>query len=312
MYEEDPSCMRNIDNYNIDVESKNFSETGIYKASTLNQIHSFHVTNNFCVDTMHDLYEGICHYDMCHIIKYFINTAKLFTLDTLNNRKSNFNYGPIESGNLSPEISIIHLNNCHLKMSAREVMTFIHFFPLMIGDLVPNHDEVWLFFLILLKIVDLLLSHTFNTDSINYLKQLISKHNHQYNLLFNDTLKSKHHFLVHYPTVIEYSGPPRHYWCFRFEAKYKEMKMYARSTTSRKNITLTLAKKFQLKFVHLLLRPIESKVVFKDKHKILSKNIETISKTLNFYSKKYSCYDTVVFNGNLYKEGFYLTKCIDV
>lgn len=214
MYEEDPSCMRNIDNYNIDVESKNFSETGIYKASTLNQIHSFHVTKNVCVDTMHDLYEGIYHYDMCHIIKYFINTAKLFTLDTLNNRKSNFNYGPIESGNLSPEISIIHLNNCHLKMSAREVMTFIHFFPFMIGDLVPNHDEVWLFFLILLKIVDLLLSHTFNTDSINYLKQLISKHNHQYNLLFNDTLKPKHHFLVHYPTVIEYSGPPRHYWCF--------------------------------------------------------------------------------------------------
>lgn len=135
--EVDTSCIRNIDNYNIDIATQNFSETGIYKESILNTIQSFHVTQNFCVDIMHDLYEGVCHYDMCHIIKYFINTAKLFTLDTLNDRKSNFNYGPIEFGNISPNISINHLNNFHLKMSAREVMTFIHFFPLTIGDLVP-------------------------------------------------------------------------------------------------------------------------------------------------------------------------------
>ncbi|XP_022161028.1 uncharacterized protein LOC111027115 [Myzus persicae] len=125
MCEEDISCMRNIDNYNTDVAIQNFSESGIYKESILNQIQSFHVTQNFCVDTMHDLYE-----------------AKLLTLDTLNNRKSNFNYGPIEFGNISPEISINHLNNCHLKMSAREVMTFIYFFPLMVGDLVPRNDEI--------------------------------------------------------------------------------------------------------------------------------------------------------------------------
>lgn len=146
MCEEDISCMRNIDNYNIDIAIQNFSETGIYKESILNQIQSFHVTQNFCVDTMHDLYEGVCHYDMCHIIKYFINTAKLFTLDTLNNRKSNFNYGPIEYGNISPAISINHL-----KMSARELMTFIHFFPLVVGDLVPENDEVWSCFLIFSK-----------------------------------------------------------------------------------------------------------------------------------------------------------------
>lgn len=73
--EEDISCMRNIDSYYIDVAIQNFSETGIYKESILNQIQSFHATQNFFVDTMHDLYEGVCHYDMCHIIKYFINTA---------------------------------------------------------------------------------------------------------------------------------------------------------------------------------------------------------------------------------------------
>lgn len=41
-------------------------------------------------------------------------------------------------------------------MSAREMMTFVHFFSLMVGDLVPEGDEVWNFFLTLLKMIDIL------------------------------------------------------------------------------------------------------------------------------------------------------------
>lgn len=72
--------------YYLVIASQHFSDTGIYNESILNPIVSFHVTHNFCVDFMNDLYEGVCDYDMCRIIKYFINSAKLFTLDTLNNR----------------------------------------------------------------------------------------------------------------------------------------------------------------------------------------------------------------------------------
>lgn len=38
-------------------------------------------------------------------------------------------------------------------MSAREVMTFVNFFPLMIRDLLPENDDVWNFVISLLKIV---------------------------------------------------------------------------------------------------------------------------------------------------------------
>ena len=44
-------------------------------------------------------------------------------------------------------------------MTAKEMMTFLHFFSLMIGDLVPDDDPVWLFFLNFLEIVDILLSN---------------------------------------------------------------------------------------------------------------------------------------------------------
>lgn len=64
---------------------------------------------------------------MCHIIKYYI-TTQIFSLSTLNIRKTNFNYDPTEIGNVSPEITEMHLNKFRLKMSAREMMTFVHFF----------------------------------------------------------------------------------------------------------------------------------------------------------------------------------------
>ncbi|XP_008185631.1 uncharacterized protein LOC103310138 [Acyrthosiphon pisum] len=243
LYEEDASVMRNIQNYSEDVAKMCFSETGIYNQSIMNSLNSFHVTKNFCADSMHDLFEGVCHYDMCHIIKYYTSTVKLFSLTTLNNRKANFNYGTIEVGNISPNITELHLNKFHLKMTAREMMTFVHFFSLMVGDLIPDNCEVWNFFLTLLKIVDLIMAYTFTENSILNLKQLIKQHNSLYVTLFGDNLKPKHHFLIHYPTIIQYSGPPRSYWCMRFEGKHKEIKMYARSTCSRKNITLTLAKK---------------------------------------------------------------------
>lgn len=188
--------MRNVHNYSVDVASSNFIETGIYKESLLNRVTHFHVTQNVCIDIMHDFYEGICHYDICPILTHFIDTAKLFSLETLNSRKMNFNYGPIEVGNISPPIKIVHLKKRHLKMSAREVMTFVHFLPLMIGDLIPENDEFWALFLILLQIIDILLSYTFTDNAISHLKQLISQHNSMYVTLFNDSLKPKQHFKI--------------------------------------------------------------------------------------------------------------------
>jgi len=46
---------------------------------------------------------------MCHIIKYYIST-QIFSLSTFNIRTTNFNYDPIKIGNVSPEITEMHLN----------------------------------------------------------------------------------------------------------------------------------------------------------------------------------------------------------
>lgn len=64
--------------------------------------------------------------------------------------------------------------------------------------------------------------------------------------LFNENLKPKHHFLIHYPRIIKLIGPVSLLSSMRFEAKHKELKIIASSTRSRKNIPTTLANRIQL------------------------------------------------------------------
>lgn len=87
--------------------------------------------------------------------------------------------------------------------------------------------------------------------------------------------------------------------------------MYAQSTTSRKHITLTLAKTFQFKFAYFIMLPDESKIISKEKHRIQSTNIEIICKVLNLSSSQFCCYNELHLNSIIYKKGYYLTKFID-
>jgi len=43
-------------------------------------------------------------------------------------------------------------------------------------------------------------------------------------------MKPKHHFLLHFATMILKWGPPRSYWCMRFEARHQEVKKVINSS----------------------------------------------------------------------------------
>lgn len=197
---------RTVQNYVEDVTQDNIKETGIHLDSIFNKLPWFHVVENVSADVMHDLPEGVCHYNMSHIIQGLIE-KKYFTLQILNIRKQSFNLGETEIGNQSPIITDSHIKNKHLKMSAREMLTFVQFFPLMVGDLVKDHkDEIWLFFLHFSKMLDCIMKISFNSESLEELEKLVEIHNQMYVDLFDDTLKPKHHFLTHYARIIRASG----------------------------------------------------------------------------------------------------------
>lgn len=64
---EHENSLRTIDNYTTDIMTNNEKLTGIKENCVFNNIKSFHVTNNFYFDIMHDLFEGICRYDITKI-----------------------------------------------------------------------------------------------------------------------------------------------------------------------------------------------------------------------------------------------------
>lgn len=184
---------------------------GIYEESIFYKIYSFQVVNNYAVDIMHDIYEGICVYNMNHIICNLIS-LRFFSLETLKKRKQEFNYGNTEIGNMSPPMTQIKINTLKFKMSSREMQTFVHFFPLLVGDLVPENKQIWLIIINFLEMIDLLLLPKFNNQIILNLQNHITYHNNKYTELFQDSLKPKHHFLIHYCNIIKNSGPLKLLW----------------------------------------------------------------------------------------------------
>lgn len=253
LYKQNNALLRSRQNYDDDCKNKSMAECGIKQKCVFNSLESFHAAENYCVDVMHDLLEGVCNYDFQHILKYFILEEKYFSLEALNFRIHNLTYID-ELDNKPPGIPQDFHKKKKLNFSSSEMLCFVRYFCFMIGDLVPKNNPIYEFYLILRQIVDICVASSLSEDIINYLEWLVSEHNYLYKKLFKDTLKPKHHLLIHYPYIARLVGPFVNFWSMRYESKHRESKMTADVSCSRKNITKTLAVKHQLKLCYTLLR----------------------------------------------------------
>lgn len=236
--------------YDEHLQLNDMSKTGVKASCILNRIPSFHVASNVYFDVMHDVPEGICLYGLSHCLKYFVYKQKYFTLDDLNCRKNLFIYGNLNSSNIPDDIRDTNLAKQKIRMTANELITLTRFLPLIIGRLVPINDPVWIYFCSLLQIFYLVMMHNIPLDLVHRLKDIIEFHHSQYIALFDDSLKPKHHNLVHYATAICSSGSLRRQWGMRCEAKHKQAKQYIRTNYNKRNICSSLIAKASFKFAY--------------------------------------------------------------
>lgn len=236
--------------YDHDVRLGIVSETGIKASSPFNKIPSYHVTHNFVFDIMHDIFEGVGIYDLQHMLYYFVYIRKYFSVSDFNERKNNFVYGNQNSDNIIHDIQDHHLKMKRIKCTANEMKTLIIFLPLIIGPLIPENDEVWQLACSLVKIVHIVLLRDVPYELVKELRSVIEFHHTQYVKLFQDSLKPKHHNLVHYPTAILKGGALRQHWCMRFEAKHREPKAYCKVNSNRINMCSSIAVKSNFKFAY--------------------------------------------------------------
>lgn len=202
------------------------------------------------VDAMHDFLQGVCHYDLSQCINAFIYTEKLFTLELMNIRILNHNFG----SHVTNKPSIVTeqmIKNKHFKFTAVEMLVFMMHFPLIIGDLIPIKNEMWSFLILLREILSIVFADEIHPNYPILLKYLIEQHHILY-IKFFGALKPKHHLMVHYPRIMELIGPLRSISSLRFESKHQFFKKVGMNTNCRKNLLLTLAIKHQLHFANMI------------------------------------------------------------
>ncbi|KAK3918512.1 Enolase [Frankliniella fusca] len=263
MLREDKSSLRKISDYESDVD-KGLKMTGINENSVWNSLLSFHVYENFSVDILHDFFLGVCKTDMGLLLNNYICVEKYFTVDDLNSRICSFNYTINGFHNKPACIVLDDVKECKVSMTGIELYNFILLFPFFVCDfLKPDvfDSALWSLYLTLRGMLDIVTAKSFQKECIKSFESLVSEHHSIRVKELHCTLKPKDHFLLHYPTVMLFSGPIANLSTAQFESKHRKLKTIADSSSSRVFISHTIAVKEQLGFCYRL----ESEVGLDDK-----------------------------------------------
>ncbi|KAJ8364594.1 hypothetical protein SKAU_G00134250, partial [Synaphobranchus kaupii] len=183
---------------------------GVKRSCILNSLQYFNTCENFSVDIMHDILEGVVQYEMKLLIRHLIDNYT--TSEEIDRRIKSFNYGYMEQNNKPPAVKLGEDSN-HLGLnpgvkSTIQSWCLLRNLPLIFGDLVCPDDQHWYLLLLLLQIVNIVFSPMLSKGITIYLKHLIAEHHRLFKHLFpKKKLLPKHHFMVHYPTCILKIGP---------------------------------------------------------------------------------------------------------
>lgn len=248
MTKENETLVRTVKSYENDLMSgKDPSETGIYERCIFNDIKNFHICENNTIDVMHDVYKGVACFTLSKVLQSLIE-QKIVTLDQINHRIATFHYNENDVNKPMPiqySVSKKGKDKLKIRQSAAEMRCLTRYLILMIGDLIPTDNKNWKLYLYLRRIVGILHAPKISVNQVFLLQELIEKFNSLYIELY-DHLKPKIHNMVHYPRIIFLNGPVEHYSSAKYERKNKQLKEYAASTCSNRNLPLTIAIRHQL------------------------------------------------------------------
>ena len=118
-----------------------------------------------------------------------------------------------------------------MRLTCAQVMHFaLILVPLLTGGDSPllnldEPDDVWTSLALHIKVISLCLKDRFSLVQVRHL-QMVLLEQHIKLRETHPKLAKRHrfHFTLHIPQQILAFGPPRHYWCMRFEAKHQDIK----------------------------------------------------------------------------------------
>ena len=98
------------------------------------------------------------------------------------------------------------MKQTNITMSAAEMLCFVNNLSFLIGHLIEENNIHWSLFCILKRIIVIVTSKKIHV-SVHYLLEIkIQEYLHLRSELFSQNIIPKHHFLVHYPSVMKKVG----------------------------------------------------------------------------------------------------------
>ena len=144
---------------------------------------------------MHDVLEGVCLYVLGKLLYTFIYVKKYFTEDWLNSKMEDLDFG--DESNTPPSFKGNRLEfRMHIRTSAAEMLCFVKYLGLLIGEKIPIGDKHWKLYKLLAQIVDILMSPRIDVGMIRDLRDNVEALLKLY-IEFYGSLKPKFHNLLH-------------------------------------------------------------------------------------------------------------------
>ncbi len=243
-YFENPNLFRNKHGHQEDIAVGNLSQTGVNRDSVYNSLPTFHVVENFAFDIMHDMLEGVCRYVLQYVLKYIIFEKRFISATLLNERQDIFIF---DHSSRPVHFSEDKIKNGSINIKAIEMLNIMLGLNLMIGDLIPENDDVWEMFLLLRQILMIVCGLTFTEGELVYLNILVAEFLQMYVEETKQNATLKFHNMTHYATSIKKVGPLYYVWIMRCEAKHADLKKCMQCSGNFKNVCQTIAQRHQMK-----------------------------------------------------------------
>lgn len=239
----DEKKIRNMSSYNqnlskIDVNKVNLRLTkGVKGPCILNELKYFNIFQNYTIDLMHDIFEGVSPFYLKQIFQYIIR-QKILSAQVLQSKIRDYNYGVL---NKCYKPKNIVIERSHLAQNAKQILCLTLHLPFILFEFKDKIEKFWSPLMDLLKIIQIVMSTSISKSDLIELRKYIRDHLSFIVEELKLTLLPKHHFLTHYPDIIPKVGPPIHIWMMRMDSKHKTFTDMVKRTCNFKNLTKTLA-----------------------------------------------------------------------
>lgn len=217
-------------------------ETGVADfESPMNRVPLFDVTCMAPQDIMHVLAEGVLKTEIAAMLFTLIRKRKWgLTLKAVNKACRAYKW---PTGHHAPNFRDVILDGvgkgataapkrgCHVHGTAGAVLDFTLHSLVILRPLIKDlQDPVFRSWKMMVSITMLCMQQTFTVAHAHSLAALIEQHQRLFLSIpeYAQLFKPKHHFCAHIPLDILRFGPPRQYWCMRFEALNQVLKHIAR------------------------------------------------------------------------------------